>query len=125
MTIPLLCSLKTDRNSPVVEKLPLVLIVSWREAWLAFGVRVDEDGHKPRFYFPRGDVKMEKLERTKTVTHCPFKGSARYYSLHCAGKTLPDAVWSYEQPYDEHVGLAGRLAFYDDKYNDISVAPPA
>jgi len=36
---------------------------------------------------------------------------------------MPDAVWSYEAPYDEHADLAGRLAFWTEKFENLQVKP--
>jgi len=88
-------------------------------------VKVEEDGHPVRYYFPRSDVATDKLTRSKTVTECPFKGTARYFELRAGGKKIPDAVWTYEDPYQEHEGLKDRLAFYDDRNPEISVTPKA
>jgi hypothetical protein len=64
------------------------------------------------YYFPRKDVKMERLVRTEHQTYCPFKGQASYYSM----KDGPEnAVWTYEQPYDEMLAIKEHLAFYPDK----------
>jgi uncharacterized protein (DUF427 family) len=71
------------------------------------------------YYVPRKDVKMERLARTAHTTYCPFKGHASYFSL--AGGP-ENAVWSYEQPYDEVSVIKDHLAFYPDKVDAISVA---
>ena len=68
------------------------------------------------YYIPRKDVKMERLVRTSHQTSCPFKGEASYYSL----KEGPEnAVWTYEQPYDEMTAIRELLAFYPDKVDTI------
>jgi uncharacterized protein (DUF427 family) len=64
------------------------------------------------YYIPRKDVKMDRLVRTSHSTHCPFKGDASYFSF---SNGPENAVWSYEQPYDEMSLIKDHLAFYPDK----------
>ena len=68
------------------------------------------------YYIPRKDVRMERLARTTHTTYCPFKGHASYYSIQGGPE---NAVWSYEQPYDEMAAIEGHLAFYPGKVDSI------
>jgi uncharacterized protein (DUF427 family) len=72
-------------------------------------------------YIPLADVDQKLLSRTDTTTYCPYKGDAGYYSVTtAAGKTVEDAIWTYEQPYPAVATIAGHVAFYADKA-DITV----
>ena len=66
-------------------------------------------------YVPRQDANMALLERTDRVTHCPYKGDASYYSVKADGKTLDNAIWTYEAPFPAMAEISGHLAFYPDK----------
>ena len=66
----------------------------------------------PVIYFPRDDVRMDLLEPTDTVTHCPFRGNANYWSLRTSERMVDDAAWSYESPKDDVAAIAEHLAFY-------------
>ncbi|WP_298877371.1 DUF427 domain-containing protein [uncultured Bradyrhizobium sp.] len=66
-------------------------------------------------YLPREDANMALLERTERTTHCPYKGDASYYSIKADGKTLDNAIWTYETPFPAMTEISGHLAFYPDK----------
>jgi uncharacterized protein (DUF427 family) len=69
------------------------------------------------YYIPRKDVKMDRLARTARRSYCPFKGQASYYSLVNGPE---NAVWTYEQPYDEMLAIKEHLAFYPDQVDLIA-----
>ena len=66
-------------------------------------------------YVPREDANMALLERTERTTHCPYKGDASYYSVKADGRTLDNAIWTYETPFPAMTEISGHLAFYPDK----------
>jgi uncharacterized protein (DUF427 family) len=80
-------------------------------------IELKEGNYPTVYYIPRKDMQMHRLVRSSHQTYCPFKGTASYYSL----KNGPeDAVWSYEQPYEEMSVIKDRLAFYPDKVDSIT-----
>lgn len=78
-----------------------------------------ENGYPVVHYFPRGDVRMDRLVRTAHHTRCPFKGEASYFNIIPNG--AENGVWSYEQPYDEMLAIKEHLAFYRHKVDAIDV----
>ncbi len=73
-------------------------------------------------YVPRKDANMELLKRSERVTHCPYKGDANYFSIVADGKTIADAIWTYEAPFPAMEQISGHLAFYPDKVKIEEVA---
>ncbi|NNE80379.1 MAG: DUF427 domain-containing protein [Silicimonas sp.] len=73
----------------------------------------------PVIYFPRDDVAMDFLDDSDTVTTCPGKGDARYFSIATNSAILKDSVWSYEAPHEQAAEIAGYLAF--DNRDDLAV----
>lgn len=67
---------------------------------------LSETGLPNRVYVAREDVDAE-LVRSETTTDCPYKGHATYW--HVDGRQ--DAAWSYEEPLDSVLPIAGHLCF--------------
>jgi uncharacterized protein (DUF427 family) len=74
-------------------------------------------------YIPRKDADMAALKPTAHSTHCPYKGDASYFSIEAGGKTLENAVWSYEKPFPAMNGITEYLAFYPNKVDKIEELP--
>ena len=68
-----------------------------------------------RWYLPPDDVRMDLLEPSDTVTMCPYKGTARYWSVRAGGQLHRDLVWSYRDPIPENPRIAGLLCFFNEK----------
>jgi uncharacterized protein (DUF427 family) len=73
-------------------------------------------------YLPRKDANMGLMARTQRVTHCPYKGDANYFSIVADGKTVENAIWTYETPFPAMTDISGHLAFYPDKVKIEEVA---
>jgi len=60
------------------------------------------------------------------VTRCPYKGTARYWSVRAAGELHRDVVWSYPEPVVECPRIAGLASFFNEKVDLVidGVAQP-
>jgi uncharacterized protein (DUF427 family) len=74
-----------------------------------------ETGLVTRYYLPLTDVRMELLRPSPTITHCPYKGTATYWSVDVGGHVFEDLLWTYETPLPESQKIAGLVSFYNDR----------
>ncbi len=74
-----------------------------------------ETGLPPRYYLPKPHVRLDLLTPTDTVTHCPYKGQAGYWSVRAGDAVHEDLAWSYRAPLPESQKIAGLIAFYNEK----------
>lgn len=65
----------------------------------------------PVYYLPEEDVRTDLLEPTDRVTHCPYKGDARYWTIRVGDEVRDDAVWNYPTPLEGAPPLSSLLAF--------------
>ncbi len=68
----------------------------------------------PRFYLPREDVRMDLLQPSRTVTACPYKGVASYWSVRAGDTDMPDLVWSYCDPIREVPDIRNLFCFFNE-----------
>ena len=72
---------------------------------------VYETALEPKLYVDRRHVRMDALEKSATVTYCPYKGTSTYWSFRVDDDTVADVAWSYEDPLPESAPLRGFLSF--------------
>jgi acyl-CoA thioesterase II len=78
-------------------------------------IRLDEQDHADRLYFPEDDVDLDLFEPTDHHTVCPFKGQADYWTLTASEPPLENVLWTYRQPFQQVAGIQGYVCFYHEK----------
>jgi uncharacterized protein (DUF427 family) len=74
-----------------------------------------ETGLPPRYYLPLSDIRTDLLRPSDAETHCPYKGTASYWSVDAGSGPHRDVVWIYRTPLPESQKIAGLAAFYDER----------
>lgn len=69
---------------------------------------VIEDNH----YFPVESLQMEYFYPTGKTSHCPWKGTANYYTVEVAGERNENAAWYYVEPLKAAANIRGCIAFW-------------
>lgn len=82
-----------------------------------------EAGYPVVQYVPLVDVDQSVLRDSDSITTCPYKGNASYYSLAIGDTVHPDAVWRYATPHDAVAEIAGTVAF-DTHVATVEVTAP-
>jgi uncharacterized protein (DUF427 family) len=101
------------------------VVVTFKGTLVADTVRaleLKEASYPATFYIPRDDCKMVHFVETDHKTTCPFKGKARYWTLSSKDGEAPNAVWGYDNPFDQVAEIDGHVAFYPNKVEITSGA---
>ncbi|MCG8535480.1 MAG: DUF427 domain-containing protein [Pseudomonadales bacterium] len=72
---------------------------------------VMESEHDARLYFPEGDINWALFNANQHTTFCPFKGDANYWDLASEQGVIENALWAYQEPFQQVDGLKGYVSF--------------
>ena len=101
-------ALKSSRH--VVVRIDGTIVADSHNPTILF-----ETGVPARYYLPPDDVRLDLLTPGELSTGCPYKGTARYWSVSIDGTDHPDIVWGYDDPLPESAPVKGLMCFYNEK----------
>jgi uncharacterized protein (DUF427 family) len=84
-------------------------------------MRVLETSHPPTYYLPGDAFAVGSLEPGNGSSWCEFKGSAGYLDLVGGGVRAASAAWTYPQPSPGFEVLAGHVAVYPGRVDEVTV----
>lgn len=93
-----------------------VTVASSTDAYFLF-----ETGLPTRYYLPRDAISGAELIASDTHTQCPYKGIASYYRVKVGDRVFDDLVWYYPEPIPECPKIKGRLCFFNEHVDGITV----
>ena len=98
---------------------------SSRHVVVRHGDRILADSHRPQmlfetslppvYYLPSADVHADLLQKSDTISQCPYKGEARHWHLVIGNDRVENAAWSYPDPLGEAKQIADCFSFYPKK----------
>lgn len=101
------------------------VLPSERQLVVRISGQVVADSHRPhalfettlptRWYLPLEDVRQELLVPSDTVTRCPYKGTATYWSVRIGDRLHRDVAWTYREPVVECPRIRGLISFFNER----------
>ena len=73
-----------------------------------------------RYYLPFADVRTDLFTPSDLITMCPYKGTARYWSVRVGDNLVPDLAWSYPDPIPENPKIRDLVCFFNERV-DLTV----
>jgi uncharacterized protein (DUF427 family) len=80
-----------------------------------------ETSRAPQLYVRPEAVRMDLLVPSRTVTYCPYKGTATHWTAAVGDMVVPEVAWSYDDPLPECTAIAGLLSFYPERVTMLQV----
>lgn len=103
---------------PVLDPDDREVVVKMNDTILAKtqqAIRILETASPPTFYLPPEDVATRFLKKTDKTSRCEWKGTAVYWHVIFESQTIKHAAWTYPQPFEDFVEIAGYFSFYPGK----------
>jgi uncharacterized protein (DUF427 family) len=69
----------------------------------------------PRWYVPRGDVRLDRLVPSDTTSTCPYKGTAGYFGVRAGDAVQEDVAWTYVTPIPECPKIEQAICFFAER----------
>jgi uncharacterized protein (DUF427 family) len=85
------------------------------------GFRVLETAGAPVYYFPPGDVRLDRLASSARQTVCEWKGAAVYRDYIGATRRVDNVAWAYPDPNPGYEAIRDHLAFYAGRVDEAWV----
>ncbi len=69
----------------------------------------------PRYYFSPAAIRPGLLQKSETVSRCPYKGDGQHWHVVVDGRRIVDAVWNLTTPMDDALLIPRWFSFYAEK----------
>lgn len=106
-------------------------LLSSRHVQVVLNGQIVADSHRPaalfetglptRYYLPAQDIRLDLLQKSPTVTQCPYKGIATTWTAEVDGETYPDIAWSYPFPIPEISKIENLICFYNERVDELLI----